>query len=86
MDYQKFLQNLPNLPIHVFEIYKCILLTIILIILAAILFKMPTSFTYRDVLSKSVDLQDIPLVRVNGGRVNVENTVEIQGRVEIDRY
>jgi hypothetical protein len=82
MNYPKILQNLPN---QVFEIYKCVLLTIIAIILAAILLKMPTPFTYRNIASQSVDPQDIPLVRVNGGHVNVENTVEIQGKVEIDQ-
>lgn len=69
------------------EFYKCVVLAVIAVTLIGIFLKIPTPFTLRNVQNKIVDLKDIPLVRVRGGDVdvNVTNTVEVEGAVNLSR-
>ena len=69
------------------EIYKCIVLTIITLLLLGIFVKMPTPFTMQNVRAKKVEMQDIPVVFVKGGSLDVEVTnipLEVEGTVSID--
>jgi len=53
------------------EIYKCIVLTIIAVILLGIFLRTPVPFTIKNVQAKKVEMRDIPLVRVQGGSIDV---------------
>ena len=75
------------------EIYKCAVLTVIAFLLAGIWLNTPAPFTVANVRSKRVKMEQIPMVRVQGGSVDVDNTVEVevsntvevQGSVSIER-
>jgi hypothetical protein len=54
------------------EIYRCIILTVIALILLGIYLNTPTPFTIENVRAKKVSLQQIPLVRVQGGSIDIE--------------
>jgi len=68
------------------EIYKCAALTVIVFLLAGIFLRTAVPFTLENVRSKKVEMQQIPLVRVQGGTIDVDNIVQVEGRVQIDRY
>jgi len=53
------------------EIYKCIALTIIAVILLGIFLRTPVPFTIKNIQAEKVEMRDIPVVRVHGGIVNV---------------
>ena len=53
------------------EVYKCIVLTIIAVILLGIFLRMPVPFTINNLQAKKVDFGDIPMVRVQGGSIDV---------------
>lgn len=75
------------------EIYKCIALTVIALILYQIQERTPVPITLRSIQSEAVSPQDIPVVRVQGGSiavantvdVDVGNTVQVQGAVSIEQ-
>ena len=50
------------------ELYKCAVLTVIAVALIALYLKTPIPFTIENVQNKKVELINIPLVRVYGGR------------------
>ncbi len=56
----------------IFEFVKCFLLSIIAILLCLIYLKTPVPFTYKNLKTKTVVRQDIPLVRIMGGHVDVD--------------
>lgn len=56
----------------IFEIVKCFLLCIIAILLCLIYLRTPVPFTYNNLKSKAVVRQEIPLVRIMGGHVDVD--------------
>lgn len=60
-----------NNKLPALELYKCVALTVIAIALLAIYIKMPIPFTVRNIQDQKVEIRDIPLVRVQGGNVNV---------------
>ena len=60
------------------EIYKCFLLTVIAIALVAIWFKTPTPFTFKNLADNKVEVAQIPIVRVQGGNIDVTGRVEIE--------
>jgi hypothetical protein len=68
------------------EIYKCIALTAIGVVLLGIFLRTPVPFTVENIQSKAVNPRQIPIVRVEGGSmsVDVDNTVEVQGSVSLE--
>jgi hypothetical protein len=54
------------------EVYKCAVLTVIAVALVALYVKTPVPFTLENVRSNRVDRTDIPLVRVQGGSIDVD--------------
>lgn len=65
------------------EVYKCITLTVIAVLLFLVIgAKGPASFkplTWGDFRSNpDVERDRIPLVRIQGGHVDVQNTVEVE--------
>jgi hypothetical protein len=69
------------------EIFKCIALIAITAVLYGIFLRTPVPFTLENLQSRAVDPRQIPMVRVQGGfmSVDVQNTVEIEGSVSIER-
>lgn len=67
------------------EIYKCTILTVIALLLVGIWLNTPTPFTAGNLRSKRVGKEQIPLVRVYDGSIEVYNTVEVEGTVSIER-
>jgi hypothetical protein len=59
------------------EVYKCVVLTAIALLLAAIWIKTPTPFTFANLKSKRVSMDQMPLVRVDSGSVDVDNKVKV---------
>ena len=51
---------------RIFEFYKCAVLTVIAIALVGLYLKTPVPFTVENVLSKKVEMVQIPLVRIQG--------------------
>lgn len=54
------------------ELYKCAVLTVIAVTLIGIYLKTPTPFTLQNVRDKKVEMVEIPLVRIQGGRVDAD--------------
>jgi ABC-type glucose/galactose transport system permease subunit len=72
----------------ILEVYKCIVLTVIVILLLIIFLETPTPFTLKNLRNKKVQVSDIPLIRVQGGNVDVEVTntpLEVEGTVSVER-
>lgn len=72
---------------RVVQIYKCVILTIVALLLLGIFSKIPKPFTLNNIQAKKVQIKDIPLVRVSGGNLDVEviNTpIEVEGTVSIE--
>jgi hypothetical protein len=78
------------------EIYKCAALTAIVVILGTLLWRTPMPLTMERVRVQKIKgwQNRVPLVYVNGDvdvsaspplEVEVQNTVEVTGSVEIDR-
>jgi hypothetical protein len=59
------------------ELYKCIMLTIIAVLLARIWLDTPVPFTLANVRSKKVNLKEVPIVHIGSGDVDVTGTVSI---------
>lgn len=54
-----------------FELYKCAVLTVIAVTLVAIYLKTPVPYTFKNVRDKKVEIMEIPIVRIQGGHVDV---------------
>ena len=54
------------------ELYKCAILTAIAVVLVALYVKTPVPFTMENVRSNRVDPTEIPLVRVQGGSIDID--------------
>ena len=75
------------------EIYKCAVLTVIALLVAGIWINTPVPVTPANLRSKRVAMEQMPLVRVHDGsievdntvQVEVSNTVEVEGTVSIER-
>ncbi|MBI1815884.1 MAG: hypothetical protein HYR72_12970 [Deltaproteobacteria bacterium] len=67
------------------EIYKCAVLTVIAALLAGIWLNTPAPFTAGNLMSERVAIEQIPVVRVQGGSIDVNNTVDVEGTVSIER-
>lgn len=67
------------------EIYKCVVLTVMAFLLALIWLNTPVPFTVTNLQSERVKIEQIPMVRIQGGNIEVDNTVEIEGTVSIQR-
>ncbi len=75
------------------QIYTCVLLTLIAAMLFVLLSRPYEPVTLQSVRSRKVRADQIPLVRVHSGNidvgntvdVNVESPVEVTGSVSIDR-
>jgi hypothetical protein len=57
---------------QIIMIYKCVMLTAIALILLLLYLKTPNQFTIKNIQTKKVQLEDVPLVRVMGGNLNVD--------------
>lgn len=69
------------------ELYKCIVLTIIAVVLVALYIqtpKAPIPVTRENLRNKKVNFEDIPLVRIKDGNVTVDGRVEVDGHVFCD--
>lgn len=69
------------------ELYKCIVLTVIAIMLVALYIHKPIPpipYTLENVRNKKVKVDDIPLVRIKGGNVTVDGSVTVDGNVFCD--
>jgi len=64
-----------------FEIYKSLALTVIVLALVGLYLKTPLPFTLQNVRDGVVEIQQIPLVRVQGGHIDAE----VSGSVQIER-
>ena len=53
------------------ELYRCVILTLIAIVLFLILLRTPIPFTLDNVTNNKVQREDIPIVAVSGGEINV---------------
>jgi hypothetical protein len=80
--FKKIINNIKS--ILTLETYKCLVLTIIAATLIGIYLKTPVPFTKNNLVSKKVAVLDVPLVRIQGGSVDVVNTVDIDGRVQVE--
>jgi hypothetical protein len=69
----------------ILEIYKCALLTFIALVVFGIFLRIPVPFTMNNMVSGKVELLDMPVVRVQGGKINVDNTVQVEGTVQIEQ-
>ena len=75
------------------QIYTCILLTLIAAMLFLLLSRPYEPITMQSVRSRKVRVDQIPLVQVHSGNIDVDNTVnvnvdnpvEVTGSVSIDR-
>lgn len=72
------------------EIYKCVALTVIALLLIGVFIKTPTLFTLKDLQAKKIGIKNMPLmlVRVQGGQLDVEVTntpLDVEGSVSIER-
>lgn len=67
------------------EIFKCVLLGSILIVLVLIFLKLPTQITVKDLKDKQTSLTDLPVVVIKDGRITLENKeIQVKGSVRID--
>ena len=69
----------------ILEIYKCALLTLIALVLFGIFLRIPVPFTVNNMVSGKVEPLDMPVVRVEGGKIDVDNTVQVEGTVQIEQ-
>lgn len=69
------------------EVYKCVVLTVIAALLLSLLQRSPYPANVSNILAKRVKATEIPIVRVSGGQLEVEvtNTVDVTGSVELNR-
>ena len=75
------------------KIYKCAVLTVIALLLVGIWLNVPVPFTPANLRSQRVGMDQIPLVRVHDGSIEVDNTVDVdvtntvqvEGTVSIER-
>ena len=78
---------------RIIQIYTCVLLTLIAAMLFLLLSRPYAPITLQSVRSKKVRTDQIPLVRVHSGNIDVDNAVdvnvgspvEVTGSVSIDR-
>ncbi len=70
----------------VIEIYKCVALTAIAILLYGIFYRTPIPFTLERLASEAVNIDQIPVVWVRGGSmgVSVDNTVDVEVTNTVD--
>jgi len=67
------------------EIFKCVLLSSILLVLVLIFIKLPTLVTVKDIKERQVSLNDLPVVVIKDGRITLENEeIKIKGKVTIE--
>ena len=67
------------------EIFKCVLLGSILVVLVLIFLKLPTQITVKDLKDKQTSLTDLPVVVIKDGRITLENKeIQVKGSVRID--
>jgi hypothetical protein len=60
------------------EYYKCLILTVIVLVLLGLLFNRPMPYTLRNIREKKVSHLDIPVVYVRGGNMTVDGSVGIE--------
>lgn len=67
------------------EVLKCILLSIIIIMLFVIYVNLPRLVTLEDIKQRNVQVSKLPIVVVKDGRITLENEeIKIRGNVTID--
>ena len=77
MDTQKFYRRV--------ETIKIILLSAILLVAILIYVDLPKSPTVRDMKTRNVSANDLPVVVVKGGRIELENEeLKVRGNVTIE--
>jgi hypothetical protein len=70
---------------RVVNVYKCIVLTVIAVLLFLILVKVPIlpppeiPVTLKAIRDKSVSPQDVPVVYVRDGSITVDGSVQVDG-------
>lgn len=67
------------------EIFKCLLMTSIVVLLALIYLNLPRSITVQDIKERKASLNELPVMIIKDGRVTIENDeLRVRGSVAID--